>query len=481
MRQAFIKQRGCCILVSMKNTALAACLFILAIPLLLSTTACRKKDAQAPVITDSIGKINRWIYDSMRYYYYWNQSIPAHPDFSLPGFEFFKSLLNKEDRFSAISDRVNSTANKSSFDLYGFHYALVQHPAYSNGLLGVILYTAQGSVAYNLGLRRGSCFIKVNGETITTANAAGIQATLCGGGTITLDTVRWQNNQFLPGASVQVGAAYIAENPVVQTRYFDYNGIKTGYLFYNAFNESYDAVLLQAFTKLKQAGVQECIVDLRYNPGGVVSTAAKLAGMLANVQAGSRYVIFQGNNNGGRQTYTLEQMLQTSGSAAGKTMAELTSRRLNLQRVFLLTTRSTVSAAELLVQTLKPYTQAIQLGDTTTGKDEASFRIEDMRNPRQVQWVIQPTIYKLFNGNNEGNYSKGLAPAYRVDELSAFPLQPIGSPADPLVHQALQMIYGNAVVNETDLRQMPSIKIKPVLNSAAQHALLAPPVLLPSH
>ena len=45
---------------------------------------------------------------------------------------------------------------------------------------------------------------------------------------------------------------------------------------------------------------------------------------------------------------------------------------LNLNRVFILTTRSSASASELIINCLDPYIDVIQIGTTTYGKYQAS-------------------------------------------------------------------------------------------------------------
>jgi C-terminal processing protease CtpA/Prc len=149
---------------------------------------------------------------------------------------------------------------------------------------------------------------------------------------------------------------------------------------------------------------------------------------------------------------------------------------LNLNRVFVLTTRATVSAAELVINNLKPFITVIQVGETTAGKDEASFLIEDYRVPKQVTWKMQPTIYKLFNKNNQGNYAAGILPQYQVEELANLPLTGIGDMDDPLLHKALELIYGNDLPGSfTNLRAPQSfIPVKVRHHSAAEQATCIP-------
>lgn len=441
-------------------------------------TACHRKEVViTPVITDSTGKINVWVYDSMHRYYYWSSSMPARPDYTLPVADFFSSLLNKEDRYSVISNGDGVTFKGSTFQMYGFHYAFIRHPQL-NTLVGVVTYAAPETPAYRVGLRRGSCFIKVNGSTVTEADMSSAEALLESDEPVSLTLASVDSIGWTEGKTLTINSAYIDENSVVQTKYFSYNGKKTGYLLYNSFTEGYDASLMAAFGKLKSAGVEECIIDLRYNPGGSVSSCAKVAGMLAAINGADVFGVFGGNSYEGTIRYTLSQLLGYSSSSSGNTVALLQASRLNLKRVFILTTRATVSAAELLVNNLKPFTQVVQIGDTTQGKDQASFKIYDYRQPQVVKYELNPIVYKLFNANGSGGYSKGIIPSYLSDELSVFPLGELGTADDVLIAQALQLIYGSTLVDVNTLRKR-SVPVSVLFHSAGRDAAAMPAVALP--
>ncbi|BAV05655.1 carboxyl-terminal protease [Filimonas lacunae] len=445
--------------------------------LLTGILSCHNKDvASGPVITDSIGKINKWIYDSMQRYYYWSGDITATPDYTLPSGNFFHSLVSNQDRFSYISNQVDVGPQRTTFQLYNFHYSIVAQAA-TDTMVGVITYVVKGSVAYNSGFRRGTCFSRVNGVGISGSTLATVQAALLSGEVIALTLCSYTDGQWVEGKTVKVGKTNAVENVVVQTRYFSYNGKKTGYLLYNGFSADYDEVLLAAFAKLKNADVTECIIDLRYNPGGSVATCAKLTGMLAPVADNSVFGVFQGNASEGTQVYTMNRVLKTSTNANGNTIAALEANRLSLSRVYVLTTRATISAAELLINNLKPYLPVVQIGDTTLGKDEASIQIVDGRVPRQVQWVIQPIIYKLQNANYKGGYHTGIAPDYAEDELSALPLADFGAASDVLINRALQLIYGTNVVESVGLRKN-TLFVQKRFQSAEAAAKVLPVVVL---
>ena len=70
---------------------------------LIPDSACSKKEVIWQP-TDSLGKVNKWVHDSMQLYYYWSAEMPANPDYSLPTQDFFRSLLSSKDRFSWMSN-----------------------------------------------------------------------------------------------------------------------------------------------------------------------------------------------------------------------------------------------------------------------------------------------------------------------------------------------------------------------------------------
>lgn len=414
--------------------------------------ACSKKDVPWQP-TDSLGKLNKWVYDSMQLYYYWSAEMPAHPDYSLPTLDFFKQLLSSKDRFSWISNRSTIGSPKTSADLYGFHYALAAHPFDAQKLVGVITCVVPGSNANSRGFKRGMLFNAVNDKIITPQNReTAIKALQAE--SVMLQLAAFNNDQtaLVDSARVGVQSSLVSQKSIYATKAFEQNGKKTGYLAYFLCSEKDDALLLQSMQKLKNEGVSECIIDLRYNPGGSVASATKLAAMLApSFNPNSTFITYRGNKHGGTVKQTFQQAISFSSSVSGKNMSDLQSRNLGLSRLFILTSPATASAAELLTHNLAPYIKVIRIGETTVGKDEASFPIEDLRNPKQVEWLINPIVYKIADGFGIGDYSTGLVPDYPVIETSRLPLSPMGQPGDLPVDRALTLIYGTTAVNVVTL------------------------------
>lgn len=91
---------------------------------------------------------------------------------------------------------------------------------------------------------------------------------------------------------------------MVYTDIIEENGTKIGYLFYARFltgeNNQFIASVDNAISDFKGAGVNELVVDLRYNPGGRISAATNIANALAPSSVTSNeevFVQYQYNEN----------------------------------------------------------------------------------------------------------------------------------------------------------------------------------------
>ena len=69
---------------------------------------------------------------------------------------------------------------------------------------------------------------------------------------------------------VTLTSADVATSPVRNVKIIDNDGTKVGYMQYNAFEVTAQQPLINAFNQLSAANVDEIIMDLRYNGGGLV-------------------------------------------------------------------------------------------------------------------------------------------------------------------------------------------------------------------
>ena len=66
-------------------------------------------------------------------------------------------------------------------------------------------------------------------------------------------------------------------NPIQLSKVIESGGTKVGYLMYNQFTQGFDDDLNKVFSNYIAEGVDELVLDLRYNGGGLVSSAIHLS------------------------------------------------------------------------------------------------------------------------------------------------------------------------------------------------------------
>jgi C-terminal processing protease CtpA/Prc len=401
---------------------------------LLAFTACKKDGPEPDYPAGSDQYINDWILDSMQVYYYWNSSLPKNPSFDQAPLDFFATLKNPQDRFSRI---YNASVQESYYPspVQNFGFELIVYDSGSGDIRTSIALVVPGSQAQLSGLQRGQTITSINGTAPTAANIQQLIRTAVAMRAMTLD---------ISGlGTVDIAGTTISENSVYLYKVFNEQSQSIGYLFYNSFDGRYRQNILQAFAAFKQAGITELILDLRYNAGGDVGVCAALAAALSSVDDNDTFVEYRGNSNAGVRKETFAKTRSKTYSGAPFSLSEIQNMRIPLDRIFILTGAHTASAAEFLVKSLRAWTEVIQIGGTTLGKDMASFSIKDGNSTKNNAWSIEPMVFKLYNARGEGDYPTGLIPDVTIDELSE-PLLPLGEPDDPLISEALGRINGRS-------------------------------------
>jgi len=441
--------------------------------LLLFSTSCKKNDGPEPDETENTENItiNEWVAENMRFYYYWNESIPADRllDFELGPIDFFETILNPADRFSWIAkaDELEEQLGGISSSSTGMKVSLIGYNCTGNNcenVLGVIRYVIPNSPSDKAGLKRGMFFSSVNGTKLTVKNYQTAFADLYDSGKgfkITIATLA--NNIVTETSTVfDLTSARVEEPSVYKSEVITtVGGKKVGYIFYNTFLNAKADEVFNAFNELKSAGVGDLILDLRYNLGGGISVAGVMAALIKpNYNKDEIFVNYNYNkllNNefdkaGESRNESFNKLFpgivalgerptdEQKNAAAAQIDAKVIAANLNLSKVYILATGNSASASELVIHNLAPYMEVIHIGETTVGKNEGSFTIEDEREPQIVDWAIQPIVVKLADKDGNGDYDTGLIPDSEIDEFDTLPLLPLGDKADPLVAKALSLI-----------------------------------------
>lgn len=93
--------------------------------------------------------------------------------------------------------------------------------------------------------------------------------------------------------SIELTAVNMYENPIICDSVYEFNGKKVGYLAYTGFDLKSFNPLIEIGKKFKAEGIEELVLDLRYNGGGYVITENVLASMFAPQEAVSSKKVFE--------------------------------------------------------------------------------------------------------------------------------------------------------------------------------------------
>lgn len=429
---------------------------------------CRKEEKLPEYPPGSNENINSWILDSMRVYYYWNNTLPTNPNKSIAPVDFFSSIKNADDKYSRLlNPNFPELYYQSLVWTFGFDLITFQTPA--NEVQTVISLVVPGSEADREGLKRGDRVSSINNTAPTGANMPALIEQVIKQGSASL--------VLAANKTVSLTSSVISENPVHTFGVIKKEGRNIAYLFYNFFDAKGMPKLKEAFSYFKNQQANELIIDLRYNLGGDVAVAAALAVMIApQINADDIFAEFRGNANAGIIRRSFRTALAKTERGTIIDFDEIAASRINISKVVFLTGKNTASAAELVINCLKPYITVTQIGEGTYGKDVASFPIFDNRNPTLVpDWRIEPIVFKLYNSAGVGNYPQGLEPDIAGNELSILPLKPFGDQDDPLVKAAVSRITGKI----SSVKQLSGDEAPDVLfDSRNKPALLSAPVRL---
>jgi hypothetical protein len=216
---------------------------------------------------------------------------------------------------------------------------------------------------------------------------------------------------------VTMTSAIVTSAPVQNTNVIDTPTGRVGYLLFNDHIATAEDGLIDAVSTLNQgAGIDDLVLDIRYNGGGFLDIASQMAYMIAgNMQvAGREFETLQFNDkypttnpvtgNPIVPTPFHDDTLGFGNRPAGQALPTL-----NLDRVFVLTGPGTCSASEAIMNGLRGIdVEVIQIGSSTCGKPYGFYPID---NCGTTYFTIQ---FRGVNAQNFGDYADGFSPANTV-------------------------------------------------------------------
>lgn len=369
---------------------------------------------------------------------------------------FIEDYVKQEEAFAGVT--------KS----FGYNFKLAYYEEAKGTIYGAVTYVVPYGPAYSAGVRRGDIFRFVDGVELTVSNYKHL---LFGQDSYTLGI----NIPVNKKVENMVAVEKFEENPILKTQVFEnIGGKRVGYLVYNGFvgTNKFNLALNDSFGQLKSAGIDELVLDLRYNGGGDIYTSMLLATMIDGTHPGEVYANKEYNKiveaellkarGESFMHYTYPTKILDVETDISNELAPINS--LGLSKLYVLVSGNTASASEMVINGLRAYLgddNVILIGTQTHGKYVGSITTYDWRrdsngklvkNPNH-KYAMQPIVLKISNAKGVSDYVDGFAPKYKRDEFSHIvykfdQLKPLGDPEEYLLGTALDIIAGKNVSEE---------------------------------
>jgi carboxyl-terminal processing protease len=398
--------------------------------------SCDRNETPLPD-NNEVGK--EFVYKTTTSYYLWEQYIPtgiSTSSYSDPYTLFEAMNYDDLDRWSFVTDDYDALQNsldgitKSA----GFYFQGFRYTEGADDVFLIVEYVKTEGTAYAAGLERGDVIIAINGTNLTANNYYDLISqenltlkigALNDGSVVDL-------NETISVTKVQQSFSPILKQQVITAS----NGKKVGYFLYDQFISDYDDDMISVINSFKGQGIDELVLDLRYNPGGYVSTSALLASMIVpSINLDDIFLTYQWNN-----LVTSELGSNPDYEYLFREYFPEPSVNLDLSTLYVLTSNGTASASELIINCLKPYMSVIVIGERTHGKNTSAIPFYDTE--KKHNWGLYLVTSLLANANGFSDYADGFTPDHEIQDDYTTPL---GDETEPLLAQALSLITGAPV------------------------------------
>ena len=383
-----------------------------------------------------------FVRDVMTDLYLWYREVPA---VSVTAYDTPEAYLEAvryrplDQTFSYITSREANDAFYSDSQYVGFGFSTSRSGA---ELRVTQVYPA--SPAQEIRLARGARILEINGRTVADLVSSGDIGDAFGPSEVGVagDIVFERGGEVTRGSMVK---RLVTIPTVSDTRVITIDGRKVGYIFFRNFVSPSDEALDRAFADLRAAQVTELVLDVRYNGGGLVSVAQHLASLIGGVRANGQVFAeyFHNDRNTARNRVT---------------RFDSRSEALTLDRVIVVTTRSSASASELVINSLRPFMPVWIIGDRTYGKPVGQYGLTFCDK------VLAPVSFALRNADGQGDFFEGLQPnCPAADDIE----HQIGDPVEASLREALTVIVtgqcspdAGAARDDVSSRRVPAVPVE---------------------
>jgi C-terminal processing protease CtpA/Prc len=350
-------------------------------------------------------------------YLYFDQVTDRDPNGFTDVEAYFDELIVSPptDRFSFVQTTEDFETRSSGAPTFGYGASFT---VLSNSLPRDwrVSFTQSGSPAASGGLTRGARILEIDGVDFVNGNTqAEVDAIVAGLFPTAVDETHRFKLRYPDGTEreISIDSTSLAIDPVNLVDVIERDDEKIGYLHFNSFGpRTGEEQLIGAFERFANEEIDELVLDLRYNGGGLLFLAAQLGYMIAGTQSSNQIFYSQEFNSrdpgrnpvSGERVSPINFQTETIGFLDSVTPGRPLPT-VNLDRVFVLTTGRSCSASEAIINGLIGIgVEAVQIGTRTCGKATGQIPTENCGT------TFLPLHFRGVNANGFGDYDGGFAP-----------------------------------------------------------------------
>ncbi|MBW4331978.1 peptidase S41 [Stakelama sp. CBK3Z-3] len=395
--------------------------------------------------TCSLSARKDWVLSQMREWYLFPDTLPAAPDASqYDSVETFLDALaanaraqGKDRYFTYLTSITEETEyfNSGATAGLGVRFTLDE-----TGSQLIIAEAFENAPALDAGLDRGTAITAIGTNENTLVSVADLYAQ---GGTLaisdalgpsTVGTTRAFRVTDANGTRVVTLAKAEYDIDPVSSRYgskvITEGGEQYGYINLRTFIYAADPELRAAIADFAAKGIDKVIVDLRYNGGGLLSTAELMSNLLGGNRSTSDvmyHVSFRPEKSSENET----AYFAAEANAVSAT------------KIAFIGMGGTASASELVMNNFVPYLgeNDALIGTNTYGKPVGQIALDREACDDRLRVIA----LSLSNADNQGDYFDGMAGTVKASCQAADDLgHAMGDPQEASTRAALNFLQGKS-------------------------------------
>jgi len=335
----------------------------------------------------TLGQVE-FVRDTLQDIYLWYDKLPD-PDpagFSSP--EAYLEAVRYRPLDTSYSFITSKEENDAFFFEGQFMGVGVSYRAVSSTELRVV-QVYEGSPTAEAGLARGDYIEAINGRTTADLLQSGDIATIFGPDEEGVSvSIAWRS----PGGAQRQATLvkrWVAVPTVSATTVYDVGSRRVGYIFFRNFLSTSEEHLNQAFDQLVAAGATDLVLDVRYNPGGLVTVAQHLGSLIGGTPTTGQVLVKFMHND--KNTDRDEALLFEDKPNA-----------LEVPQLVVIASRASASASELVINGLRPFMNVTVVGSRTFGKPVGQYNFDFCDK------TLLPASFVGANALGEADYFDGI-------------------------------------------------------------------------